>query len=944
MATVITKTIGTGPGRDYPGPKEWLGAAPASLVDADVIWKGVFYNDSEFVMNGYVGVGIGGTDADHYVEMVCAPGHSYRDHANRRTNALRYNPANGVAFNGGDMWGGDSTINIWSPFTRISGIQVKRRSEGCAIDAKVDNCIFDGVLIEAPDKGINFRNPTTVTNCVVIVTNADARGLSTSYWYGSKVLHTTVVKLSTTAAGGIAFYSDEPSLTVENCAFFGFAQFSNFTKLSNGSGPWLNNASDLTIPFGTDNVVLPYASQFVSTTAANMDFKTLQTSGLVDKGKLTTTSPLTAIDVFKTKRQGLIDIGAHEWIGAAKIPDAPTNLVARPGHTFAMVSFTLPFDNGADIIQYDYETSTGQTDRGYTSPIRCLGVNGTPMQVRIRAVNSVGPGPYSEWSNTVTPTYDVSGPALVTASTDDRGEKIVLTFDETIYSTSIAKSAFTIDAGRTFTQVVIDDKTVTLMGITPAYLAGQVGTVSYTKPATDPLKDFSTNQTASFGPINVTNIVPTKVDLPGYILKTVGNRIIDDFSTAAQLATYLSGMDVVAGGLPVMIWLYKNINLGTSDFNIATSNDSLFVTIRPGPGLSFNELEPLDSAKNYGTVGIEITAGDVKCPPGVVIEDCRITGKLQFNRNNWNQVGPSGMRRCRHKATAPTTMIVTGYTFAEPVHEDTLFILDTGDVVYTGGMFHAEHIVALQRCTVVRLNGAKGGVISNNANNATYANNCVFVGVAERPWPGSIPNNALQFCYTDTVLSAETQAYHPGMKYATVATMFKSSTDYRLSSTSPLIGKADTSKGQKSDARSTLDNMKKNRGLSPDIGAFQLVSTIDLATAEVTYLDIDGQTVMLMGKFDKNPTSAILELEPTPGVTNNTATYYGTYPIKLDADKTFTIEVDGLNPGSYRPKLTFTNAGGDSLATRITPFEILSLKGGAKLTIIEAKATITLKV
>ena len=48
MPTTITKSIGSGGGRDYSTPQTWENAITIGMVAADEAWVGEAYNDSEF--------------------------------------------------------------------------------------------------------------------------------------------------------------------------------------------------------------------------------------------------------------------------------------------------------------------------------------------------------------------------------------------------------------------------------------------------------------------------------------------------------------------------------------------------------------------------------------------------------------------------------------------------------------------------------------------------------------------------------------------------------------------------------------------------------------------------------------------------------------------------------------------------------------------------------
>jgi titin len=92
-------------------------------------------------------------------------------------------------------------------------------------------------------------------------------------------------------------------------------------------------------------------------------------------------------------------------------PSAPTSLVATPGSGTpssgsVSVAFAAGSDGGASISKYQYQLGSGDwVDAvGTTSPISISGLtNGTSYDIKLRAVNSAGPGDASAASSSVTP-------------------------------------------------------------------------------------------------------------------------------------------------------------------------------------------------------------------------------------------------------------------------------------------------------------------------------------------------------------------------------------------------------------------------------------------------------------------------------------------------------------------------------------------------------------
>lgn len=82
------------------------------------------------------------------------------------------------------------------------------------------------------------------------------------------------------------------------------------------------------------------------------------------------------------------------------VPGAPTGLVATPGNRTATIAFVAPaFNGGAPVQRYEYslDGTTWVAPWRSGSPVAVPNlVNGTPYQIRLRAVNAAGPGAASE--------------------------------------------------------------------------------------------------------------------------------------------------------------------------------------------------------------------------------------------------------------------------------------------------------------------------------------------------------------------------------------------------------------------------------------------------------------------------------------------------------------------------------------------------------------------
>ena len=156
-------------------------------------------------------------------------------------------------------------------------------------------------------------------------------------------------------------------------------------------------------------------------------------------------------------------------------PSAPTITSITSGLTQLTVNFTDPTsDGGSSITDYEYSTDNGTSFTSAvttTSPITITGlVTGTPYQVIIRAVNSLG---YGENSNmvTATPATTPSAPTI-TSITPDTGPgtgKLVVNFTAPTSTggSPITNYQYSTDNGTSFTSVtpVTTTSPITITGL-----------------------------------------------------------------------------------------------------------------------------------------------------------------------------------------------------------------------------------------------------------------------------------------------------------------------------------------------------------------------------------------------------------------------------------------------------------------------------------------------
>jgi hypothetical protein len=513
---------------------------------------------------------------------------------------------------------------------------------------------------------------------------------------------------------------------------------------------------------------------------------------------------------------------------------------------------------------------------------------------------------------------DTTPPVASSASSNAGGDVVTITMNEDLAGTAPAGSTFTIN-GKTVANVALSGKSVILSGISPAIANGEILTVSYTKPATNGLRDASSNQTANFGPLSIANNVPVplpgtgKPVVPGHVVVVFGDSAGDDFSTEAALNNYVNNLNCVDLNKSVMVYLRKNLNLTDRQFGPTLSDDTRFVKFRPYPGVGYSELEADTAAGQYGNQGVELLLNN----PGGFRAGCDVAGFrvnisasanspyqiLYFRRDGWGQGG--NVAKFHHnRVMCNSTSKIGGsgeYAIAGVV-EDNLFIVNADNTKpiwssSSGGQFN--------RNTVVRLNGAVG-VTAIEGFSGAYDN--VYAGCGGNPQGGVAGSNN----YTDTALSvaSTTTTYVAGG-------VFQSWANYRPRAGTAIIG------GATEGAKSKNDNNDNNRGLTPDAGAFQLTPAIALPQGQITLQQMDGQTLKLSISTVGTVASALVTL--TPANPGNGASGVGPVAMTLGTNSA-TLEIDDVSAGNYlAPTITLSNAGGATLVIGTTAFDVAGL-------------------
>lgn len=317
MTTTITKSIGTN-ARDYSTLQSWQDAGPADLVAVDQVWKGEAYNDSEFLSSGTVALDFVGPieDATRYQWLTVAAGHSFRDNANKLTNALRYNQANGVGIR---VTGTYSILVVGSYFTKMDRVQLYYNStygSNYYLPVSFVGGVIDGVLFQQDrggGQGFRMAGSGKVINSAFV--HKGTAGNLVALGSTASLLNCTLLRPTDLPSGGeaiVTYFAD--SVTIKNCAVFGpFSSFFPDTSVSAASD---YNATSHTSAPGVHSLAnLTTTSQFENTLNASHDPRVKSSNGLV--AGVRDASNTNDLDIIGQARSTTVPtIGAWEYVEA----------------------------------------------------------------------------------------------------------------------------------------------------------------------------------------------------------------------------------------------------------------------------------------------------------------------------------------------------------------------------------------------------------------------------------------------------------------------------------------------------------------------------------------------------------------------------------------------------------------------------------------------------
>ena len=308
MATIVEKIIGTT--GDYATIEAWFAACPSDLVAADQIWRGLLQNQ-EFVVGATILLSGKTVDATRYVELTTQAGASFLDHANKSTNALAYNAANGAAVR--LTAASANTIAIQQRYTRISKLQIKAPNISSAssalvvngtngLYADIDKCIIDGGTTTSAN-GVVVLSTSVMRNCAVIQNGTTAASPIVNLTSGSTLINCTLVSVSTTLTAGIK--CTYAASTLKNI------YVGNVSANITGTAPTKTNCYSSFAETGFTSAPFSTAT-FENITAGSVDLRLKAGSVLLDAGATDATNAATDILGVARPQGASYDVGAYE--------------------------------------------------------------------------------------------------------------------------------------------------------------------------------------------------------------------------------------------------------------------------------------------------------------------------------------------------------------------------------------------------------------------------------------------------------------------------------------------------------------------------------------------------------------------------------------------------------------------------------------------------------
>ena len=335
---VVAKTIGSG--GYFSTIALWEADSLAdSTIAAGNTYKGECLNQ-EFTITSPIYMAGNTTTSSAYKWLSTASGASFRDNANKLTNALRYNASNGAGITTTTPMGtyiglinvGDASethdvvdnLQIQHAGTHSSSVAINL-SSSTTVGCKVKNCILQTTSYQ--DYTVQTARCCELINCLIIHKRHVSGLAGIKGWYlnaGGGAYNCTIVRPNGgTGTLGTPIKVNGSTYIVKNCAAFGFSEA--FSGTFDGSSGY--NATDLSSAPGSNNQVSKtYSAQFQNYSDGSEDFRA---KAGCDFANGTPDSTHTAgVDIVGQTRSGTTPyIGAWEIVAAGGLPTLSSALL-----------------------------------------------------------------------------------------------------------------------------------------------------------------------------------------------------------------------------------------------------------------------------------------------------------------------------------------------------------------------------------------------------------------------------------------------------------------------------------------------------------------------------------------------------------------------------------------------------------------------------------------
>lgn len=292
-------------------------------TDVGVIWQGQCQNQEFSGTGTQLTVAGGTTSTTCYKELTTVSGASFRDNANKLTNALKYNASNGAAIRGTSNTA--VTLSHAEDNFRLTGMQITATGSdsramtpsGSTITGIYDSNIFEGTYTtNGTTRGVISTGAMTFKNCLIIQKASAADHIIGSATSSPFFYNCTIVAPDDLATAPVSVFLSGASgtVTVQNCGLFAGAD--KPTTAGSATYTFTTCYGDDSTP-ATGITTATFSSEFQNVNTATADFRLKAGAAELDTGTTDATNAPTDI-VGTTRPQGAAyDVGCWELVVAA---------------------------------------------------------------------------------------------------------------------------------------------------------------------------------------------------------------------------------------------------------------------------------------------------------------------------------------------------------------------------------------------------------------------------------------------------------------------------------------------------------------------------------------------------------------------------------------------------------------------------------------------------